>query len=231
MDLLRVLVRNHPLANILFALVLALGALAYLTLPREQDPEINFNWVSIITVLPGAAAEDVERLVTGPLEDALETVPDVRFVTSTSREGVSSILVRFRDIPERTFDKRINDLRREIQSKADRELPRDAERPEVLEITTSNGFPTAQVLLAGQADDETLRFAAQQIKNDLERLPGVDRVFAAGLRKPELRVEFDAARLAARNLTAADVADAVAAWFRDTSAGSARAGGSEWLVR
>ncbi|MCK6427828.1 MAG: efflux RND transporter permease subunit, partial [Burkholderiaceae bacterium] len=204
MDLLRVLVRNHPLANILFALVLALGALAYLTLPREQDPEINFNWVSIITVLPGAAAEDVERLVTGPLEDALETVPDVRFVTSTSREGVSSILVRFRDIPERTFDKRINDLRREIQSKADRELPRDAERPEVLEITTSNGFPTAQVLLAGQADDETLRFAAQQIKNDLERLPGVDRVFAAGLRKPELRAEFDAARLAARNLTAAD---------------------------
>ncbi|HEU0203612.1 MAG TPA: efflux RND transporter permease subunit [Burkholderiaceae bacterium] len=231
MKLLQALIRNHPLANILFVLVLLLGAFAYATLPREQDPEINFNWVSIITTLPGAAAEDIEKLVTGPLEDALKNVPDVRFVTSTSRESVSSILVRFRDISDRTFDKRINDLRREIQSKADRELPRDAERPIVLEITTSNGFPTAQLLLVGNADDETLRFTAQQIKNDLERLPGADRVFAAGLRKPELRVEFDAAQLATRGLTAADVADSVAAWFRDTSAGSARAAGSEWVVR
>jgi len=230
-NLLRALIRNHPLANILFALVLGLGVLAFSSMPREQDPEINFNWVSIITVLPGAAAEDVEKLVTGPLEDALENVPDVRFVTSSSRESTSSILVRFREISERTFDKRINDLRREIQSKADRELPRDAEVPVVLEITTSNGFPTAQVLLVGQADDETLRFTAQQIKTDLERLPGVDRVYAAGLRKPELRVEFDPARVAARSLTAADVADSVAAWFRDVSAGSARAAGADWVVR
>ncbi|MCS7101241.1 MAG: efflux RND transporter permease subunit, partial [Burkholderiaceae bacterium] len=225
------LLRNHPLANILFALTLALGAAGYALMPREQDPEINFNWISVVTVLPGASAEDVERLVTGPLEDSLKNVPDVRFVTSTSREGVSSILVRFRDIDARTFDKRINDLRREIQSKANRELPREAEQPDVVEITTSNGFPTAQLLLQGQADDETLRYAAYQIKGDLERIKGVDRVIASGFRKPELRVEFDAARLAARQLTAADVADAVAAWFRDTAAGTARARGQEWIVR
>jgi multidrug efflux pump subunit AcrB len=225
------LIRNHPLANILFALVIGLGVLGYASMPREQDPEINFNWVSIVTVLPGASAEDVEKLVTGPLEDSLKNVPDVRFVTSTSREGVSSILVRFRDIDTRTFDKRINDLRREIQSKANRELPRDAEQPDVLEITTSNGFPTAQLLLQGQADDETLRYAAYQVKGDLERIKGVDQVITSGFRKPELRVEFDAARLAARNLTAADVADAVAAWFRDTSAGTARTQGQEWIVR
>lgn len=225
------LLRNHPLANILFALTLALGATGYLLMPREQDPEINFNWISVVTVLPGASAEDVEKLVTGPLEDSLKNVPDVRFVTSTSREGVSSILVRFRDIDDRTFDKRINDLRREIQSRANRELPREAEQPDVVEITTSNGFPTAQLLLQGQADDETLRYAAHQIKGDLERIKGVDRVITSGFRKPELRVEFDASRLAARQLTAADVADAVAAWFRDTSAGTVRTPGQEWIVR
>jgi multidrug efflux pump subunit AcrB len=228
---LEALIRNHPLANVLFALVIGLGVLGYLSMPREQDPEINFNWVSIVTVLPGASAEDIEKLVTGPLEDSLKNLADLRFVTSTSRESVSSILVRFRELDARTFDKRVTDLRREILSKANRELPREAEQPAVLEITTSNGFPTAQLLLAGQADDETLRYAAYQIKDDLERIAGVDQVTAAGLRKPELRVEFDAARLAARNLTAADVADAVAAWFRDTSAGTARTTGAEWIVR
>jgi multidrug efflux pump subunit AcrB len=182
-------------------------------------------------VLPGASAEDVERLVTGPLEDSLKNLADLRFVTSTSRESVSSILVRFRELDAATFDKRVTDLRREIQAKANRDLPRDAEQPDVVEITTSNGFPTAQLLLLGQADDETLRFAATQIKDDLERIAGVDQVVASGLRKPELRVEFDAARLASRSLTAADVADAVAAWFRDTSAGTARTAGSEWIVR
>jgi multidrug efflux pump subunit AcrB len=55
------LIRNHPLANIAFAVVLAMGVLAYLTMPREQDPEINFNWVMITAVLPGASAEDVEN--------------------------------------------------------------------------------------------------------------------------------------------------------------------------
>ena len=225
------LLRNHPLANILFALVLLLGLASYLKMPREQDPEINFNWVNVTTVLPGASAEDVERLVTEPLEDAIKGVADLRFVVSNSRENVSSILVRFREIPERTFDKRINDLRREIQNKASSELPSQAKDPNILEITTSNGFPTAILILQGQADDETLRRNARLIKADLERLAGVDTVFASGLRDAEIRIRFDPARLAARGLAPTDLADAVAAWFRDLSAGSLRAGDGEWLVR
>ncbi|MCL4745781.1 MAG: efflux RND transporter permease subunit, partial [Burkholderiaceae bacterium] len=225
------LLRNHPFANVCFGIVIALGVLSYLLLPREQDPEINFNWVNIVTVLPGASAEDVERLVTEPLEDAIKGVADVRFVVSSSRENGSNILVRFREISERVFDKRVNDLRREVQNAASTELPVQARDPFVIEITTSNGFPTAILALQGQADDETLRSHARAIKADLERLAGVDRVFATGLRAPELQVRYDAHRLAARGLTPADLADSVAAWFRDTSAGSTRAGETEWLVR
>ena len=229
------LIRNHPLANIAFAVVLALGALAYLTMPREQDPEINFNWVMITTVLPGASAEDVEKRVTKPLEDAIKGVADIRFVMSSSRENVASILVRFRDIDERVFDKRINDLRREIQNKAKSELPVEAKDPRVLEITTSNGFPTAMVLVTGQAADELLRTRARQFKDDLERMAGVDQVFATGLRDPELRVEFDPVALANRGLTAADASDSVMAWFRDTFAGKVETAGDKertaWLVR
>ena len=116
MRFLRALITNHPLANIAFVVVILMGALAYSRMPREQDPEINFNWVNISTALPGASAEDVEKRVTNPLEDAIRNVQDVKFVVSSSRESVSNILVRFREIPTRVFDKRVNDLRREIQN-------------------------------------------------------------------------------------------------------------------
>ncbi len=231
MALLATLLRNHPLANILFVIVLALGTASYLLLPREQDPEINFNWVNITTALPGASAEDVERLITNPLEDAIKGVSDLRFVVSNSRENVSTILVRFGDIDERRFDKRINDLRRSVQNRASAELPEEASDPEILEITTSNGFPTAIVLLQGQADDEALRANGRFVKADLERITGVDTVVALGLNDPELQIRFDPARLAARGLTPGNLADSVRSWYRDLSAGSIRAGRTEWLVR
>ncbi len=227
---MRALISNHPLANIAFAVVLLLGLLSYLTMPREQDPEINFNWVSIVTALPGSSAEEVERLVTNPLEDGIKGVADVRFVISTSRENISTILVRFREISERNFDKRMNDLRREIQNKAKSELPPEAKDPLVTEITTSNGFPTASILLVGQADDEILRLNARRIKTDLERMSGVDSVIASGLRDPELLISANPQALAARGLTSTDIADSVQAWYRDVSGGTLKGQGSAWSV-
>ena len=155
--MLKSLLTNHPLVNILFLVVFMMGLISYLSMPREQDPEINFNWVIVRTILPGASAEDVEQLVTGPLEDAIRNVQDIRWVISTTRENASNILIRFRDLSEREFDKRINDIRREVQAKSNDELPDEAEDPYILEVTTSSGFPTGLVVVEGQADDETLR--------------------------------------------------------------------------
>ncbi len=230
MKFFRLLLANHPLANILFAVVMLLGLVSYVTMPREQDPEINFNWVSITTTLPGATAEEVERLIVNPLEDGIKGVADVRFVISNARENVATMLVRFREIDQRTFDKRMNDLRREIQNKHSGELPKEAKEPGIIEITTSNGFPTASLLLLGQADDETLRATGRRIQTDLERLSGVDRVFATGLREPEILVSFRPEALAARGLTASDVADSLAAWYRDVSGGTLKTKEGAWSV-
>ncbi|MDP2165434.1 MAG: efflux RND transporter permease subunit [Hydrogenophaga sp.] len=230
MTFMRALLTNHPLANIAFVVVLLLGLIGYNTMPREQDPEVNFNWVSVTAVLPGASAEEVERLITNPLEDGIKGVADVRFVISNSRENVASLLVRFREINERTFDKRMADLRREIQNKAASELPREARDPLILEITTSNGFPTAALMLLGQADDETLRLNARRIKDDLERMGGVDQVFASGLREPEILISPNAQALAARGLLASDVADSVSAWWRDTSGGTLKTQNGAWSI-
>lgn len=231
MNFFAALIRNHPFANIAFAVVFVMGVLSYNLMPREQDPEINFNWLVVISALPGASAEDVEKKVTDPLEEAIARIPDIRFISSTSREGISSTLVRFRDLSERAYDKRINDMRREVQAVADRELPGAATRPEVTEITTSNGFPTAMVLVEGRAFDENLRSHARRVKSDLERLAGVDKVLTTGLSDPELSVTFRPEALTARGLNASDLADSISGWFRDTPAGRVRVANDEWLLR
>jgi len=231
MKFIRTLLINHPLVNIFFSVVLIMGFLSFLQMPIEQDPEINFNLVMINTVLPGASADDVEQLVTGPLEDALRNVQDIKFVASASRESISNIIIRFREISERKFDKRVTDVRREIQSKANDELPDDIEDPYVQELTSSNGFPTAMVLVVGQANDEKLRRQGKLIKEELLRIVGIDRVQAYGFNEPELQIEIDPHALASRGLTAADVANQLRASFRNVSAGKIDVANEAWLVR
>lgn len=225
------LVANAPLANLTFVITLVLGVAVYVTLPRARDPEINFNWVNIWTAYPGATAEEVEREVTSPLEDALRSVPDVRYILSSSREGRSSILIRFTHLDERTFDRRINDVRREVLNKAVSELPEAAKTPKIIEFTTSNGFPTAMLALYGPVGGEALRKGAFALKRALERLPGVDRVLAIGFQEPEIHVEFDPFQIAARGLSPTALADQLSAWYRDLVAGRFLTSSGEWLAR
>ena len=223
---------NHVLANLVFGPVLVLGAISYLQMPRAKDPEINFNWINILTVFPGASALDVERRITDPIEDSLRrTLKDIRFVSSTSREGVSNILVRFNQIDERTFDKRVIDLRREVQNTYSDQLPDEAEDPVIIEIDTSSGFPTAMVVVTGAGDDENLRRQTYNVKIDMERIKGIDRVTALGLADPELHITFLPERLEGLGVTSADITDTVRAYFRDVSAGDVKTRDGQWVVR
>ena len=221
---------NHVLANLTFFLVLMIGVLAYLALPRQQDPTVNFNWIAITTVLPGATAQDVELRVTNPLERAIQTLPDTRFVSSNSREGISSMLVRFDDIDQRTFDKHVSTIRREIQN-AEADLPAEASEPQILEITSSNAFPSVMLAITGVSNDENLRSQAASIRKDLERLNGVERVDPVALADPELQVQLNLTELQALGITPTQASDSVALWFKDVSAGSVSVGQQSWLVR
>ena len=228
--MLRALYQNHVFANLTFALVLVIGALCYAMLPRQQDPDMNFNWISIITFLPGASAEEVEKRITDPLEEAIQKVSDISFVLSGSRESISDILVRFDDMDDRTFDKRVNDLRREVQNKR-RELPSAAEESSILEITSANGFPTAMVVVQGQEEDENLRRQARLVKKELEQLKGVDTVTALGMHDPELQVRFSPTLLGNFGLTPMVLADTLSARFHNVSGGTLRLGQENVLLR
>lgn len=228
--MIKSIIKNQALTNLTFVLVLFLGALAYIQLPREQDPSIDFNWVIIATKLPGASAEEVEREVTEPLEEAIARVSDVRHVSSNSRQDISSILVRFADLDDDRFATRLTDLRREIQNKSE-ELPDAAHQPDMVEINTGNAFPTALVLVTGHADDEGLRRQARIVKEDIKRLPGVDRADSAGENDPELQVLFYPERLVGLGIQPTDLSDTVSAYFRNLAAGSVHVGDKKWQVQ
>ena len=232
MNFLRWFLSNHVLANLTFGLILALGAISYVQMPRAKDPELNFNWVNVITFFPGSAAIDVEKRVTSPIEGALRSrVKDMKFVLSVSRDNVSNILVRFKKIDDRTFDKRLIDLRREVQNVYTDQLPDDAQDPVVYEVGTSNAFPSAMVVVTGPGNDENLRRQTRSIRKDLERVAGVDRVEVMGLTAPELHVRFIPERLEGLGITPADISDTIQAYFQDLSAGDLETPGGNWIVR
>ena len=224
------LIQNHVLANLTFILVLIIGYLSYQQMPRQQDPTINFNWITIITLLPGASASDVESRVTDVLEDAINGIPDMRFVSSNSRENTSSILVRFEDMDVRTYDKRLSDLRRELQNVQDL-LPDEATDTRIIEITSGNAFPAALIAISAQDYDENLRKRAHSIRKTIEQMSGVDRVDAVALNDPELQISFIPEALEALHLTPGQLADSLKLWFQDISAGTMNVGKQSWLVR
>lgn len=226
----RRLLENHILTNLALVLVLVMGWMAYFQMPREQDPSVNFNWVQIWTYWPGATAPDVESRVTNPLEEGIKRVADVKFVSSTSREGLSSILVRFTEMSRDEFDKHTADLRREIQTQI-RDLPENAEQPEIVEISSSNAFPTATLVVWGRSGGEQLQRVARKIKEDLERLEGVDNIATAGAADPELKIYFQPERLLGLGVSPVDLADTVGAYFQDMAAGHISIGDQKWPVR
>jgi len=226
----RAFIENHVLANLFFILVLILGTISYSTLPREKDPTINFNWIQITTALVGASAIDIEKRITDPLEDVIRSISDIKFVSSNSREGISSILIRFEDVSERIFDKRIADLRREIQNKQD-ELPSEATDPFIFEITTDNAYPTASIVAISAASDENLRIQSERLKKELESIKGIDRVMTTALDDPELQVFFDPQKLQHYGIKPSDLADTIRSYYQDTPAGSLKVQSQEWFIR
>lgn len=227
----KTIIQNHTLILLSYLLVLVMGFWSYAQMPREKNPQINFNWIQVITAWPGTAAAEVEKLVTNPLEDAIAKIGGVRYVSSESKEGISRILVRFEEMDERTYERRVADLRREIRSSADQELPEEAKDPVINEATSNNAFPTFSIAVSALADDENLRQSAQKIATDLERISGVDTVLRMGLNAPELQIRFHPERLEGLGITPTDLSDSVRAHFQDVSAGILRLPNQQWAVR
>ena len=141
-----------------------------------------------------------------------------------------SVNVLFKDIKRPLYERRVLELRRELQALAQSELPREAQLPDIYEVN-SRDPDWFKVLVYSPGEDENFRRQARQVQRDLQRLPGVVRVDSKGLEDPELHIVFHPERLAGLGIDPGALADTVKAYFRDIAAGTVKVDGREWLVR
>jgi multidrug efflux pump subunit AcrB len=219
-------VGNSVAVNLATFSVLMAGILAFLAMPREVFPEFSLGSVTITTLYPGSAPEDVERLVTLPLEGEFEGIDGLKDMTSVSQEGYSLVTLTARAGTDmRRF---VDDVRAGVQG-GDLELPEAAEDPRVREIKSE--FPAIGIFVFGHVDDEELRLLAERLERDLEKIDGVSQVFVQGTREPRIWVEVDPVSLERYGLSLAQVGRAVGARSSDHPLGSLAADSGDYLLR
>jgi multidrug efflux pump subunit AcrB len=224
--LARFSVMNSVAVNLATLTVIAAGVLAYLAMPREVFPDFSLGTVTVRTLYPGSTPEDVERLVTLPLEEKCEGLDGKREMSSVSQEGYSLLTLT---IQRGTDMSRFLDDVRAAVSSGDLELPEASEDPVITEIKTE--FPAIGFFVYGQAGEDQLRVLAERHQRALEKIPGVARVIMQGHREPRIWVEVDPVSLERYGLTLADVGRAVGRRSSDVPLGSLTTTSGDYLLR
>jgi len=196
--------RHH--FTILLTIVLALAGLtAVLAIPKESSPEIQVPLGIVTTILPGASAEDIERLITDKIEDRALSIERVSKVTSSSGAGVSSISIEFEANAD--IDKSIQLLKDEVD-KVRPELPAEAEDPIVSDVNFADQ-PIIIASIAGDLAPGELTALGEEVKDELERVPGVSSVALSGVRERQVQVIVQQEKLLQYGLSLSDVTNAL----------------------
>ncbi|MDA1192481.1 MAG: efflux RND transporter permease subunit, partial [Candidatus Poribacteria bacterium] len=222
-------VRNSVLINVVMVAILAVGAYSFLAIPRELMPEITFNWAFVQVSYPGASPEEVEQLITEPLEDAIDDVDKIDMVTSGSSEGASFISVKFeQNLSDDEFDKRYQDLRTAIDSTP---LPDGAEDPVFIKLDTQTWNPVISVIVSGDLPETRLKEIAEDLDDRIMQIKGVARIIDAGIREREVWVEIDPDKLDRLGVTLPEVVQALRAKNVNIPGGTVTGGRSEYILR
>ena len=184
---------DSKLTPLVIVSAIALGGLAVVVLPREEEPQIIVPMVDVFVEMPGAPPEEVEQRVTRPMEKLLWEVPGLEYLYSTSSVGQAMVIARFRvGEPEEDAIARLN---RKLAANLDR-LPPGVSPPLVKPRSIDDVPILALTLWGAPYDDHMLRLIAGQVHDALKEVPDVSEVTILGGRPRELRVELDAASLA-----------------------------------
>lgn len=199
-------VRQSVLVNLVFALLMLAGVMLAGRIPVDLYPDISFNTAQIGTIWRGASPGEVERLVTTKLEDEVEEISGIKEIYSYSSHGLSSIIVEWDEtLSELEYEAALNDLRAAIDRAED--LPADAETPILTEFSVSEVYNVCMVAVSdvGGVGETPMREVARDLRDRIERLPGVRRAALRGARERELRVLVDQDRAYQYDLTLPEI--------------------------
>lgn len=222
-------VKNHLLINVISFFLVAMGVVAITKqLNREAFPNVNFDIVTVSTPYPGAVPEEIEKLITIPIEKELKQIDDIKDMHSVSVEGISIITLVLEEDAE---DKRaiVDDIQRAVDSTEN--LPTDLpDKPRVDEIRTRDN-PIIEVALSGPFTEEELRAQARNLEKRYLDLEDVSRVERKGYREREIVVEVSPQSSWENYISLAEVAEALKAQNKSIPGGKFYENGVEHILR
>jgi HAE1 family hydrophobic/amphiphilic exporter-1 len=205
-NFLRFTISQTVFINIIFILLMVIGAYALLRLPVDRYPNVNFGKAQIEAFFPGASPQDVEALVTEKIEDALEDLEQVEFIKSTSYRERAIITVKF--IDDSDYHSLYDELRLKVLG-IQNELPNMVDPPTFTLIDTDDWLPVMSVNLVGARDNRSLALMAEELKTNLETIPGVREVETRGEYTREYHIILDSDLLKRFGITFNEVATAL----------------------
>ena len=215
-------IENKTIIYILMVIFLVSGINAYNTMPREPFPEINTTNVFVSTVFPGNSAEEIEKLVTNPLEEEIKGVKGLMEVESSSYEGVSVINVEFDDeVPIEVARQRVKDLVDNVTVRDDWPTFNNSKiDPSVTEFDFAERYPVLNITLIGDYTVEELKRYAEYLELRIERLSEIKSVEIRGLQDFEVEVAVDPYRMNSTNTSFGNIISAISQENVTISAGN-----------
>ncbi|MEM9553183.1 MAG: efflux RND transporter permease subunit [Acidobacteriota bacterium] len=206
MSITRLALGHRTVTLVFLALMVIAGAISYKSLPRAEDPGFVIRVAVVSTQLPGASPEQVELLVTDPIEEVIDRIPEVDYVVSESRAGVSVIEVAFLESLSEAAIEDLFDELRETVADARRSLPPEAIGP-LVDDDFGDVFGTVVAITGEGYDVVELERVAERARLRLLTLQDVARVEIVGAQAQRVFVEYDPARLDELGLTAGQLAE------------------------
>ncbi|MDG2491327.1 MAG: efflux RND transporter permease subunit [Flavobacteriaceae bacterium] len=218
---------------VIISLFFLLGVSSYLNMPRENYPEINTNEVFVSSVFPGNTAEDMERLITDPLEEELKGVPNLVKITSTSLENFSLITVEFdENISKESAKIKVQDKIDAVTSSADWPTFNNAKvEPTSFEFSLSEEVPILNIGLSGDIPIEEMKFYGELLQDKIEQMSEIKEVALRGVQDFEVEVSLDLMKMNAATVSFNDVINAIARGNSTVSAGNIEGNGLRRNIR
>ena len=221
-------VKRPVMTTLCFVTVIILGLFSLFKLPVDLYPDIDTNTIMVITMYPGASAEDIEQNVTKPLENTLNSVEHLKHITSQSRENTSVITLEF----EYGYD--IDVLTNDVRDKLDMvksALPDDSENPIIFKFSTD----MIPILILSVEANESMaglyKILDDNIANPLARVDGVGSVSISGAPKREIHIYVDPSKLEAYNLSVESISSVIGAENRNIPGGTFDIGSNTYALR
>ena len=220
-------VHNTRVVLALILVVIVAGAIAFVTIPKEAQPDIPIPILIVQVTYPGISPEDSERLLVKPLETALRSVEGLKTITARAYSGVAVIILEF-DVNFKK-EKALADVRAQVDETRSL-LPAEADPPSVTEINTALQ-PVISAALYGDVPERTLLKLARDLKDEMKTVPSVLDVDIDGERKEMLEILIDPAKLESFGISQQEMFSAVSNNNRLIAAGLIDTGHGSFAVK